>query len=586
MLNCFIVGVSYVMDAKIYKRQQAQSLGHTTNNSFEITAPVPKAIPSRPQLSAPPLRRPVNIIQSRTPRPSVDGMRNRLRTTPAVQSAPMAIRVQTPTTPVSVLSPQLVPAPAPVSRVPAFDMDLPGEVSPSLFKRAKSRGIRKFAFRATAIAMVLLITTGGLLVSQTFSKSNKVFSGTTGTAAALKKNVNPDLLKGEGAGRINVLMLGRGGGTHSAPDLTDTVIIASIDPINHTSTMFSVPRDLWVTVPRAGVMKLNAAWQTGEFKYIGKNTTGSTDPKAIQAGFDLVDETLGNVLGINIDYNVIVNFDAFKQGIDTVGGVNVTVPSDLIDPTMAWENGNDPVLAHAGAQVFDGKKALTYVRSRETSSDFARGERQRAVMTALKDKVDTLGTLSNPLKLSGLLSAFGNNVQTDLSLNNASRLYGIIKQVSDANTTSVGLADAGATLVTTGNMNGQSVVLPKAGLFNYGPIQNFVRSKLKDPYILKENAKVLVLNGTSLPGLATLKANDLKSYGYNVTGAANTPNTGWSHTIVVDLSKNNKNKYTRNYLEKHFNVKAASSMPDDTIGTNAADFVIIIGSDEANTPKT
>lgn len=595
MLICFIVGVSYVMDAKTYKRQQAQSLGHTTNNSFDITAPVPKASLARPQIGAPVVRRPVEIIQPRTARPSVDGMRNRLRSVPATSMAPapvqaastaIPVQVMAPTkSPVSVLSPQLVAAPTPV-RVPAFDMDLPGEVSPSLFKRAKSRGARKFAFRATAIAMVLLITTGGLLVSQTFSKSNKVFSGTTGTAAALKKNVDPDLLKGEGAGRINVLMLGRGGGTHSAPDLTDTIIIASIDPVNHTSTMFSVPRDLWVTVPRAGVMKLNAAWQTGEFKYIGKNTTGSTDPKAIQAGFDLVDETLGTVLGINIDYNVIVNFDAFKQGIDTVGGVDVNVPADLVDPTMAWENGNDPVLAHAGAQIFDGKKALTYVRSRETSSDFARGERQRVVMMALKDKVDTLGTLSNPLKLSGLLNAFGNNVQTDLSIKNASRLYGIVKQVSDTSTTSVGLADAAAPLVTTGNINGQSVVLPKAGLFNYAPIQNFVRSKLKDPYIMKENAKILVLNGTGIAGMATTKANDLKSYGYNVTGAANTPNTGWTHTTVIDLSKNNKNKYTRNYLEKHFNVKAATKMPDDTIGTNAADFVIIIGSDEANTPKT
>lgn len=574
-----IVVISYVMDALEHKRRQAQSPSHTTINPLGITAAVPKGHSLRPTVVAAPgatrIVRPIASVPARNRRPSVDGMRNRMRTpAPAAPGSPA-----TPASPFTAV-PVAAVTPAP-HRIPAFDMDLPGEPSPSLFERSKAHNIRRMVFRGAAVGLVLLITTGGLLVSQTLSKTNKVFSGSTGTVAALKKDVVPELLKGEGAGRINVLLLGRGGGMHSAPDLTDTIIIASIDPINHTSTMFSVPRDLWVAVPRQGVMKLNAAWQTGEFKYIGRATPGSTDPKAVQAGFDLVDETLEGVLGIKIDYNVMVNFDAFKQAVDTVSGVNVNVPTDLVDPTMAWENANDPVLAHAGAQLFDGKKALTYVRSRETSSDFARGERQRAVMLALKDKMDSLGTLSNPIKLSGLVSAFGNNVQTDLSIKDASRLYGITKQVSDTSTTSVGLADAAAPLVTTGNINGQSVVLPKAGLFKYDAITAFVRSQLKDPYIVKENAKVLVLNGSTVPGTATARANELKSFGYNVVGAANTPNSGWTHTTVIDLSKNHK-KYTRNYLQKRFNVKAASSMPDDTIGTNGADFVIIIGSDEAN----
>jgi hypothetical protein len=291
------------------------------------------------------------------------------------------------------------------------------------------------------------------------------------------------------------------------------------------------------------------------------------------------------VLGIDINYNVIVNFQAFAQAIDTVGGVNVSVPSDLVDPTMAWENGNDPVLAHAGPQAFDGKKALIYARSRETSSDFARAQRQRAIMLALKDKVDTAGTLSNPLKLSGLLNAFGNNVQTDLSLNSANRLYSIMKQVTDATTTSVSLADGTNPLVTTGNISGQSVVIPKAGLFKYDAIQDFVHSQLKDPYILKENAKIRVLNGTTTEGLATLKSDELKLYGYNVVGMANTPNTGWTSTVVVDLS-HGKDKYTSNYLQKHYGVKAVTAMPDDTIPTNGADFVIIIGSNEANSTQT
>jgi LCP family protein required for cell wall assembly len=244
------------------------------------------------------------------------------------------------------------------------------------------------------------------------------------------------------------------------------MMVASIDPINYTTTLVSLPRDLWVNVPNAGLMKINSAWETGEFKYFGgKIVTGSTDSGAITSGFNVADQTVSQVLGITIDYNVLVNFQAFQQGVDTVGGVTINVPTPLVDPTMAWQNNNNPVLAQAGVQNFDGAQALLYVRSRETSSDFARAARQRAVLVALKSKIETLGTLSNPLKISGLINAFGNNIQTDLSLSNASRLYGIIKNINNAKITSTDLATAPNQYVTTGNIAGQSVVLPTAGLF-------------------------------------------------------------------------------------------------------------------------
>lgn len=466
-----------------------------------------------------------------------------------------------------------------------LDMELPGEESKTLFERMRSRKVRRWALRGIAISMVLVITTGGLLVSQSYLKANKVFRGTAGTAAALKKEVTPDLLDGEGSGRVNVLLLGRGGGTHDAPDLTDTLMIASIDPVNKKTTLLSIPRDLWVTVPGQGVSKLNAAFEKGVYAAQGSTKTNSTDPEAIKAGFKLVDQTISEATGLTINYNAVVNFDAFKQAVDTVNGVTVNVPSDLVDPTMAWENSNDPVLAHAGTQTMTGAKALQYTRSRETSSDFARSERQRNVMLALKDKIVSLGTLSDPTKISGLISAFGNNVTTDLSIKNAARLYEISKGISDANTASIDLASGENALVTTGNVNGQSVVLPKAGLFKYDAIKTYLRTQLQDPYILKEQARVMVLNGSITPGLATSMSDNLKAYGYNVTGAANTPTGNYTQTTVIDLSKG-KDKFTKHYLEQRFGVTAKTKMPDDTIATNNADFVIIIGSDQATLPQT
>jgi LCP family protein required for cell wall assembly len=467
-------------------------------------------------------------------------------------------------------------------RFSPIDMDLPGAETRG-WRRLSIRGnswkkARRLALRGTAAMLILLLVGGGILFSQGYFKVRKAFHGGTATAAALEEKVDPDMLKGEGRGRINILLLGRGGGNHEAPDLTDTIILASVDPVNNTTTMVSLPRDTWVQPPKHGAMKLNAAWQTGEFDFMGRINPGSTDSRVIDAGFDMADQTIESMLGVTIDYNVIIDFQAFQQAVDTVGGVTVNVPTDLVDPTMAWENGYNSTLAKAGVQNFDGKKALIYARSRETTSDFARSQRQRALLIALKDKVDTLGTLSNPVKMAGLIDAFGDNVATDLSLNNANRLYSILKRIPDNKVTSVGLGDAQNSLITTGMLSGQSVVLPKAGAFNYSAIQLYIRSQLKDPYITKENARVWVLNASSDPNKATATANDLKTYGYNVTKVAAAPQQS-TGTQLVDLSKKQK-KYTAHYLEQRLNVKSRSTMPDKTVQTAGADFVIIVGNNE------
>lgn len=619
--NRAILLMNKEMDRSRYKRTVPKTHGQTIKQTFGNTETVPEALPTHTQIVAPvvftaPRQIPPTPLASRpiiarvpvAPRAPtrIDARAvGRLRTAPvpAAATATASIAVQPPSPPTAVtaappaqIAPQAktpqvavkpITATVLASQVP-IDMDLPGEESrwniSGALGRSKWRAFRRFGLRGLAVGMVLAITLGGLLFSQSYVKLHKVFKGGAGTAAALKANVAPELLKGEGSGRVNILLLGRGGGTHDAPDLTDTMMLMSVDPVNNTSTLLSVPRDLWVNVPGAGVMKLNAAWETGVYKYLGKSTANTTNPKAIQAGFDLVDQTVSEALGIDIDYNTVVDFKAFKQAIDTVGGVSVNVPSDLVDPTMAWENNNDPLLAKAGLQNFDGVHALIYSRSRETTSDFARAARQRSVLVSLKTKVESLGTLSNPTKLSGLISAFGNNVQTDLSLKNASRLYAILSKVSEGSIGSLSLADAQNAYVTTGNINGQSVVLPKAGLFNYNDIKAYVHNQLKDPYIVKENAKILVLNGTTLAGLATTKSAELKSYGYNVLPSGNTPHSGWTQTTLVDVT--HKAKYTKNYLEQRFGQTATTQLSDQSISTQGADFVIIVGSDEATTPKT
>lgn len=480
------------------------------------------------------------------------------------------------------------------TRLARFDMDLPEGVSskrhymkPRIRRRA--RQVKAWIIRGSFATTAAIVVVGCLLISQGFFNLNKVFTGSAETAAALQEGVNPNLLKGEGDGRINVLLTGVGGPGHAGGDLTDTLILASIDPVNDSAVLLSVPRDLWVTIPGKGSMKINAAYAIAKHNYMSRNDVDSHDAQAIAAGLASIDQTMERVLGVPIHYNLLVNFQAFRQAVDTVGGITVSVPEDLYDPTMAWENGYDPYLARKGEQLFDGKQALMYARSRETSSDFARGERQRGVMLALKQKVVTAGVLSNPKKISDLVGAFGTNVQTDLSLSDASRMYSIIKGVSNANFRSVSLAGTTGTtsgaagtdsLVTTGNINGQSIVMPKAGLENYEAIQEFVRGQLQDGYIVKEKAKVLVLNGTVESGLGQRMADKLKSYGYNVVGVRNAPSNMYMSTEIIKTSKA-KQPYTKNYLEQRFNTTTISKLPDPTIKPGNADFVVILGTDEA-----
>jgi LCP family protein required for cell wall assembly len=434
---------------------------------------------------------------------------------------------------------------------------------------------RVLFLRSAGIVTVLMLGTSGFLGWKAYAKLHKVFRGTSTVAALASKPVTPNLLKGEGDGRVNILLLGIGGPGHDGPDLTDTIVILSVDPVNNTAAMVSIPRDLWVKQPVnyfGAEQKINAAYESGKYHYLGKLDASGANASAVEAGFSSIDQVVKNVVDVNINYHMLVNFQAFRQAVDTVGGVSVDVPTELYDPTMAWENHNSPILASAGVQQMDGVKALLYARSRETTSDFARGQRQRQILIALKDKVLTAGTLSNPTKIDGLMNAFGDNVYSDLSTQGASRLFTIMKKVSDTKIGSIGLTDEPHKLVTTDHINATSVVRPVAGFNNYTDIQSYVRSQMPDGFLVKENASISVVARTQAGATAT--ANLLKNYGYNVTAAITTTQP-IAPTTLVDLSKGTS-PFTLHYLEDRYGIKVVPSLPAGiSLRDTSSKFVII-----------
>jgi LCP family protein required for cell wall assembly len=440
--------------------------------------------------------------------------------------------------------------------------------------------IRKWSLRSGLAVLAILIVLGGFLFTKGFFKINKVFKG-GGSAAALENNVNPSRLKGEGDGRVNVLLMGRGGEGHDGADLTDTILVASIDPVNKKAALISIPRDLWVSTDRGGHSKINAVFAAAKNASLYSNPKDKA--KADAAGVAAVETAVKDVLDIPIHYYGLIDFTAFKQAVDTVGGVDMNVPQSLAVTERMW----DPTVGKpyflnvpAGQQHFDGTRALFFTRSRHTSTrgDFDRSERQRLFIAALSQKIFSAGTYTNPLKISQLMDAFGNHVATDLSVNDAMRLSTIGKSIG-GNFESIGLADPPGNFLTTGMINGQSVVKPAAGIDDYTQIHTFVRSKLQDGYILKENAAINILNGTVTSGLAGERADVLKQYGYTIGTVGDAPTQTYEKTVLVDLT-NGKKPYTKNYLEKRLNVKATTTLPDKTIQPGNASFVIILGSNE------
>lgn len=453
--------------------------------------------------------------------------------------------------------------------------------STSKHKRG-AKGWGKIAMKTFVGVIVTGVLVSGYLFGKAYLKTRQIFKGGTAGAAGLQENVDPTKLNGEGDGRVNILLLGKGGEGHTAPDLTDTILVASIDAVQKEAAILSIPRDLYVQ-SKGSKMKINAVYATAKNNVLSGRRIDNQQEEAEKAGFSAVEQAVEDTMGIPIHYHVMVNFEGFKKAIDTVGGINVNVTQATSVYEVLSIDGRRYVLdVKPGQQQMDGYKALAYSRSRMSSSrgDFDRSARQRLVIVALTEKIFSLGTFGNPLKINQLISDFGNNVQTNLSSNEVMRLYEIGKNIEPSKISSVGLADPPNNYVTTANIGGQSVVIPRAGEGDFSEIKNYVRNALKDGFLRKEDATIAVYNGTNIGGLAGRKATELRSFGYNVNVVADAPSKNYARTVLVDL-RNGQKKYTRSYLEKRLGVSAVTSMPDGTIDPGTADFVIILGANES-----
>lgn len=236
-------------------------------------------------------------------------------------------------------------------------------------------------------------------------------------------------------GRTNILVLGIDSRTGSASTgtagLTDTIMVVSIDESGKKPVLISVPRDLWVSEISS---KINAVFPLVLRSEKNKTTNLQAANKvAIETTISAVRE----VVGIPIHYYVVVGFDAFKDTVDSVGGIKINIDKtfdDYLYPIEGMEEApvesDRYVHVHfdEGMQILNGEKALQYARSRhsvnvEEAGDFARARRQQNVVDALKSTILSSETLLNPIKLKDLYTSYKENVTTDISLSDAFLFY-------------------------------------------------------------------------------------------------------------------------------------------------------------------
>lgn len=281
--------------------------------------------------------------------------------------------------------------------------------------------------------------------------------------------------------RTNLLIMGYGGGSHDGAYLTDSLLVVSLLPQSHHTSLVSVPRDLWVQYPpqSGNYTKINAIYEMA-----------SNNNKSPKDGAAAIGQKISLITGLDTKYWLTIDFSGFKKVIDSIGGVDVNVPTAFnacypknddasVDPS--WIK----VQFDKGVQHMDGNRAITYARAREplevcgqgTSenlaelTDFGRSARQQIIVKAVLAKVKQASTWPS---LYGAMDALQQTIRTNMSLADLAE-FALKMDLNDPKTAHIGLSNQnvlednteGAYILTAKNGNWQGIIdYVKQNLYN------------------------------------------------------------------------------------------------------------------------
>lgn len=447
-------------------------------------------------------------------------------------------------------------------------------------KKRRLRGITK---RGALIILALFVFSAGWLGWKVYRNTAKVF-GNNNPLHVLSA-FKPVPLKGQDEGRVNILLAGNSSDAeaHGGASLIDSIMLVSINTQENTAFMLSIPRDLWVNVPGAGYGKINT---TGAVE-------GFSEDGFPKGGIGALEKTLSTNLGIDIHYYSLVNYSAFRDAVNSVGGIDVNIQSadkrGLYDPSFRAHEGGPLRLAN-GQNHLNGQVALNLARARGDpyngvagaygfpQSDFDRTNHQRMMMLALKDKAISAQVLSNPSKVGKLMDSIGNNVKTDFQLNELTSLFHLMKGVNTSNIQSLSLnnADGKNLLVNYTAPGGQSALAPAMGPEDFSGIKTYISKVMNANKATQEGAKIVVLNGGEVVGLAKEEGDYLGKKGLGVIQVGDAPAKA-DTTKIID-NTGGKMPETKKTLQKIYgNTTATDAALAQQYG---ADYIVILGANQ------
>jgi len=322
--------------------------------------------------------------------------------------------------------------------------------------------------RTVLLLGLVAVVVGGVLLGMRAAAFNATVTDTSFASAALLGPLN-------GSDRVNVMMVGYGGGDHDGAYLADSIQVLSIDPGTDTTTTIPVPRDLWIE----GVASFSQNGKINEVFSVGHAATGTVD-----GGAERLAEVVSTVTGLEIEHWLTIDFTGFREMVDAVGGVTIDNPTRFCWTTIEefhlagrWEMG----CFEQGLLELDGDEALTYARARYTSvvdesTDFARSVRQARIISALRGSLGSGGITAIGPGL-GLMDAMEGRVRTDLSVIDLFLLSGHLNSDRRLELTE------GPVLTATRNTIGQYILIPTGwtGPGSYGPIHQYLEAGLAEP---------------------------------------------------------------------------------------------------------
>jgi LCP family protein required for cell wall assembly len=438
--------------------------------------------------------------------------------------------------------------------------------------------------RLAGLAMVILLVIVGILTWRlaTFLRTFNVGNPLAEAINQLNPPAGSVGWKVQNGKQVNLLLMGYGGAENDAPYLTDTMMVVEIDPASHRLVEASIPRDLQVGIQafangQTYDNKINTAYEVGMYDnyWHGKKPqyTGIKD-----RGGNLAMDTVSQVTGIHFDGYMALDFKAFRQVVDALGGVDVCLPSALDD--NQYPNYHDGYMANgihfkAGCQHVNGEQALELARSRHAvqageASDFARVKRQQLLLNAIRKKATSIDAIT---RAGPLMDALQQDFSTDLTLTDLRIIYGWSKQVSDSS--------IGRVAVDTSNLVfvcGNYILCPLDQ--TYGMMHWYFGHLLVDPRAVHEKAPLQIGNASlTLDQMGPQVTAVLQPLGFQTQAPVRLP--ARQQSVLYDYSGGKYPAETR-WLSSVFNAQVvtpprgtAAPTPDPPAGG----LVLVLGRD-------